>query len=96
MIMEKLDINHIAHLARINLSTEESEKLSGDLDKVLGHFEELSNLDTEGVLPMAGGTDLVNVFRTDDDAEQSDTEVLCEAFPDEKDGYLRVPRIFGE
>lgn len=88
-----IDIKHIAKLARIELSQEEADEYTGELDKILNYFKELQEVNTENVLPMFGGTDLENVFRADDDIETGDSSVLRDAFPKEKDGYLSVPKI---
>ena len=89
-----LDIDRIAKLARISLSDAEKEKYSKDLAKILDHFMELKKRDTENVLPMSGGTDLKNVFRKDSQTAENVSDVLRKAFPDSKNGYLRVPKIF--
>jgi len=60
----------------------------------LGHFEELAGLDTSGVAPMTGGTKLINSLREDVLGGTDDTGKGSEAFPDKKDGYLKVPPVF--
>ena len=61
-----IDINHIAKLARIGLSEEELEKLSGELSAILDFVGKLQKADTAKVEPMAGGTTLFNVVRDDE------------------------------
>ena len=67
-----------------------------DLQKILGHFEELKEVDTENVEPMAGGTIEQNVFREDESNVkcQVSNVKLIEAFPEKKDDLLKVPPIF--
>ena len=94
----KKELEHLAKLARIELTPEEEEKLLKDLGNILGHFEELQQLDTANVPPMAGGTDLVGVFR-DDSADEGGRESTnhgagVDAFPESKDGYNVVPPVF--
>ncbi|OGY59261.1 MAG: hypothetical protein A3B23_03550 [Candidatus Colwellbacteria bacterium RIFCSPLOWO2_01_FULL_48_10] len=89
-----LDIHHIAKLARIKLTDEESEKFSKELDKILGYFKELEKVNTDDVLPMMGGTDLTNIFRPDADVETRDSSAFKKAFPDSKGGLLKVPQVF--
>ncbi len=55
---------------------------------------ELKKVDTEGVTPLSGGTDLNRVFRKDTETEQNNSAALRGAFPDSKNGYLKVPKIF--
>ena len=91
----EFDADKFARLARIKLTPEESEKISGDLEKILGHFEELKELDTEKVAPMTGGTSVKNIFREDELDKKRDVSGGPEQFPDStKDGYLRVPKVF--
>lgn len=89
----KFDIEKFARLAKIKLTTKESKELSKDLEGILNHFEELQELDTEKVLPMTGGTLLKNVFREDKEEEYRISGGV-ENFPESKDGYLKVPKVF--
>jgi len=88
-----MNIEHIAKLARITLTDEQKAKFPAELDKILGYFNELKKVDTEGVQPMMGGTDLKNIFR-DDKPENFDPHHLRTGFPESKNGYLKVPPVF--
>lgn len=94
MLTQK-DLEHLAELARIDFQENESEKLQKDLGAILDYFKELQELNTDGIEPMAGGTELKNVLR-EDKLEESIDDIGKgqEAFPDKRDGYLRVPPIF--
>lgn len=59
MITQK-DVEHIANLARIELSEAEKQKMEKELSGILDFFEQLNTVNTDGVLPMAGGTMLEN------------------------------------
>ena len=91
--INKKTLEHLAELARIELKSGEEEKLLNDLQMILGHFGELQALDTSSVQPMTGGTNLENVLRNDENTTQ-DTGKGLEAFPESKDGYLKVPPVF--
>jgi aspartyl-tRNA(Asn)/glutamyl-tRNA(Gln) amidotransferase subunit C len=94
----KKELEHLARLSRIELDPGEEEKLIKDLGNILDHFKELQELDTSNIAPMTGGTDLTNVFRADgkDDGGRESTNrgAGTEAFPESKDGYLKVPPVF--
>lgn len=98
----KRELEHLAKLARIELEPGEEEKLLRDLGAILEYFNELQTLDTSAVAPMTGGTDLRNVFREDgllDDTSgktwvNTNQGAGVEAFPESKDGYLKVPPVF--
>ncbi len=96
--INKKELEHLARLARIEIGQGEEEKLLKDLGNILDHFKELQALDTADVAPMTGGTDLANVFRPDaaDDGGRENTNrgAGVDAFPESKDGYLKVPPVF--
>ncbi len=89
----KLDIGKFAKLARIQLTKEEENKFSKDLSGILEHFKELQKLDTEGISPVIGGTNLKNVFR-EDKPRKGSIEKGVDKFPESDDGRLKVPNIF--
>jgi aspartyl-tRNA(Asn)/glutamyl-tRNA(Gln) amidotransferase subunit C len=92
--INKRELEHLAKLARIQLDPAEEEKLLRDLGEMLDYFKELQALDTTNVVPMTGGTDLKNVFREDDERKNTDRGAGIDAFPDKKDGYLKIPPVF--
>ena len=53
-----------------------------DLDKILDYFGELKEADTEGIVPMAGGTASENIFREDSADLNVDKNKAIEAFPE--------------
>ena len=63
--IDKELIHNLAELARLDLGGDEKE-ITENLKKIVDYFEELKEIDTEDVLPVSGGTDLVNEFREDE------------------------------
>jgi aspartyl-tRNA(Asn)/glutamyl-tRNA(Gln) amidotransferase subunit C len=96
--ISKKELEHLAHLSRIEVGSKGADKLIADLDAILDHFKELQELDTANVPPMTGGTDLTNVFRADGEdnggRENTNRGAGVDAFPESKDGYLKVPPVF--
>jgi aspartyl-tRNA(Asn)/glutamyl-tRNA(Gln) amidotransferase subunit C len=93
MALTKQDVAWVAHLARLELSEEMTEKMTAQLRAVLDYIAKLDELNTDGVEPLSHPGALYGVFREDDPAESLDrTEVLRNA-PDEADGCFRVPRV---
>ena len=86
----EFDVHKYANLARIRLTDEEEVKYQKDLEEILGHVTELTKVETEGVEPMTGGTELRNVFREDTLVEK---DVFAPTFPQESNGHLKVPKI---
>ena len=58
-------VQHIAHLARLEFEGDELNEIKGDMSKIIGFMDKLSELDTEDVEPLIFMTDKVNVLRED-------------------------------
>ena len=92
--INKKILKHLVGLARIEIDPKKEDKFLSDFKSILGHFEELANLDTSGVVPMTGGTMLQNVTREDEFNDIKDQGKGVANFPESKDGYLKVPPVF--
>ena len=90
----EFDVEYFARLARIKLTEAEKTRLAKELGDILVHVEELKEVDTKDVVPMTGGTDLRSVYREDEPNIFDDCGKGPANFPDRKDGFLRVPKIF--
>jgi aspartyl-tRNA(Asn)/glutamyl-tRNA(Gln) amidotransferase subunit C len=91
--ISKQEVEHVAKLARLELSEQEKEKLTDQLSNILTYVETLNSLDTKGVEPTSHVLDLKNVMR-DDVAEPGLTQeqALANA-PDKAAGHYKVPKI---
>ena len=92
--INKTVLEHLAKLARIELDPKEEAKFLADLTEILDYFKELESLNTTNVTPMAGGTDLKNIFREDAERENTDRGAGVELFPETQNGFLKVPPVF--
>lgn len=93
--INKKSLEHLAKLARIELHAQEEEKLLTDLEKILDHFKELGEVNTEDVPGMTGGTELKSVFRTDETRKTAlSSDLAREAFPEKEQGFLKIPPVF--
>ena len=92
--ISKKALEHLAELSRIKLDEKEEEKLLEDMRKILAYFDELKSLDTSDVEPMNGGTELKNSFREDEERISTNQGAGVDAFPETKDGFLKVPPVF--
>ncbi len=89
----KIDVEHIAHLARLRLSVEEKEKFAAQLTDILQYVEKLGELDTSGIEPTSHVLAIGNVMRDDTlGTSLSEDEALMNA-PDKTEHLYRVPRI---
>lgn len=94
--MDFTEIDHLLKLARIELSSQEKEKIVLDLENILDYVKQLQKLNTDGVEPMTGGTLLKNICREDKIHEQKQdlSKELKESAPCLKDNNFKVPPIF--
>jgi aspartyl-tRNA(Asn)/glutamyl-tRNA(Gln) amidotransferase subunit C len=86
-------VRHIANLARIAMSEEELERLVPELNNILGWVEQLGEVDTEGVEPLA--TVIEQKLRLRDDKVTGGDcreEILANA-PDAEHGFFVVPKV---
>ena len=96
-MIEKKDVAHIAHLARIALTSEEEERFAAELSAILRFVEELNGLDTAGVAPVNGGGEEVNIMREDAFLTESldgKAPQLMNAVPEKKENWVKVKSVF--
>ncbi len=66
MAISDSNVRHIAKLANLALTDEEISRMTKELTAIVGYVEQLNEVDTEGVEPIAQVTGLVNVTRADE------------------------------
>ena len=93
MALERKDVEHVARLARLELSEEELELYTKQLGEVLGYVEQLGEVDVENVEPLAGGAGGDNVFRKDGVEPSLEREKALEGAPDSDGRHFRVPKV---
>ncbi len=91
--MKKSDIEHIAKLAKLQLSDQEMERFAGDLTPVLQHFQELNQLDTEGIEPLITPSDIEHWMREDRVVEIMSAEEAIANAPDRAGNLFKVPPV---
>jgi aspartyl-tRNA(Asn)/glutamyl-tRNA(Gln) amidotransferase subunit C len=94
MRLSKKEIEHIADLARLELSKEEVKKYRHDLANILKYMEMLKEVKTDKVEPTAQVSGLMDVFR-DDKVENWDFEEVKLALSqgEREDGSIKVKRV---
>jgi aspartyl-tRNA(Asn)/glutamyl-tRNA(Gln) amidotransferase subunit C len=93
MSINKETIEHVAHLARIELQPNELEKLSAQLDEILGFIDKLNTLDITGVAPTSHILPISNVLREDKPHVSLTPEKALENAPSKKGNFFSVPKI---
>lgn len=89
------DVEHVAKLARIELTDEEKELYTKQLGDVLQYVNQMNEVDTSNIEPMTQVVDFVNVMREDKVVYEQTKEELMKNAPDEEDGFFKVPKIGG-
>jgi len=94
--MDFKEINHLLELARIELSSQEKEKIASNLGKILDYVKQLQELDTNNIDPMTGGTLLENICREDNlnEKKQDLSKELKKSAPNLKNDSFKIPPIF--
>jgi len=87
------DVKHVAKLARLSLTEDECTQFTEQLDKIIGYFDELNQVDTTGVEPMSHPIPKANVLREDQVVKIASREELMEGAPVKEGSFFRVPRI---
>ncbi|MGI6065640.1 MAG: Asp-tRNA(Asn)/Glu-tRNA(Gln) amidotransferase subunit GatC [Bacillota bacterium] len=93
MAISVKDLEHVALLARIELSEEEKDIYTEQLNVILGHIEKLKELDTTDVPPTIHVLPIHNVLREDEERPSMDREKVLQNAPQREDGQFRVPKI---
>jgi aspartyl-tRNA(Asn)/glutamyl-tRNA(Gln) amidotransferase subunit C len=81
-MLDRAQVLHVARLARLRLSDEEVERMTGELSKVLDHVEKIRELDLEGVHPTSHVLDVSNVLRADEPVPSLSLEQALESAPE--------------
>ena len=91
--MTKEQVNHIAHLSRLEIQEDEVDGYIEKLEKVVDLFNELNSVDTENIKPTYHVLDLVNVFREDVAQEGMNREEVLKNSKETEAGQFKVPTI---
>ncbi len=92
-MIEIKDVEHVARLARLNLTEDEKIKFSKQLGDILKYMEQLNEVDTTGVEPMNHPIDFSNVMREDVARYDCTREELMANAPEVEQDYFKVPKI---
>ncbi|MGG4035120.1 Asp-tRNA(Asn)/Glu-tRNA(Gln) amidotransferase subunit GatC [Paenibacillus cisolokensis] len=87
------DVEHVADLARLELSDQEKALFTEQLNAILKYAEKLGELDTDDVEPTSHVLPLADVMRDDEVRESLPLEAVMRNAPDEEDGQFKVPAV---
>ena len=92
----KLDtntINKIAKLARIKLSEEEARDLLKDMNSILDWVEQLNEVNTDLIEPLANISSSTLPQRKDESRDVNSSDEILQNSPDKLEGYFAVPKV---
>lgn len=92
-VISKKEVKKVAKLAELEFSDDDLEKITSELDKILGHIAKISEVNTSEIKPTSHTLQISNVFREDKIKKSlAQKESLLNA-PDEMSDGFKVPKI---
>ncbi len=92
-MLDREQVQHVAFLARLQLSPEEEERFTQQLGDILTYVEQLQELDTASVEPTYHALDTPQVTRPDQVIPWTEREAILDNAPDRDEQFFKVPRI---
>jgi len=96
MSLSSKDVAKVGSLARLALTEDDLERMTGELSKIIDFVSQLGELDTSAVEPLAHPLDTRNVFRDDEPAPSLTTEQALASAPRHDGSCFLVPAVLGE
>jgi aspartyl-tRNA(Asn)/glutamyl-tRNA(Gln) amidotransferase subunit C len=95
-MITKEDVEHVAELARLELTHAEKAQFITQLNDILTYFETLNGLDTRDVEPTSHVIPMANIFRDDEVRPSLERSKVLQNAPEESHFFFKVPRIIEE
>ena len=92
-MIEKKDILYVAKLAKLSLSEEEIQALTPQMGEIIEFANNISKLDTDGVVPTNHILEIQNVFRKDEVKASYPREDIIKNAPTKEAGCILVPNV---
>jgi aspartyl-tRNA(Asn)/glutamyl-tRNA(Gln) amidotransferase subunit C len=86
-------VRWVAHLARLELTDAELETMTRQLSSIVDYVNQLQQVDTEGVEPLAHALEVHNVFRADDLEPSLPVDAALANAPDRRGDFYAVPAV---
>ena len=87
------DVRWVAHLARLEVSADEIATITPQLQAIVAYVDQLRQVDTKGVEPMAHPLPIQNVFRNDEPAPCLSVDAALANAPARQGDFYRVPPV---
>ncbi len=96
MKLSKNQVKHVAELANLPLTSEEEEKYSEQLSKILEYIEQLNSVNTERVEPTFNVSGKENVIRADETVASLTQDEVLQNAPKSENKFFITKRVLGE
>ena len=96
MSLSSSDVEKVSLLARLQLSDGELDTMTRQLAKIVGYVEQLDQLDTTNVEPMAHAVEIANVFADDSVQPSLRLDDALANAPKKDEECYRVPAVLGD
>jgi aspartyl-tRNA(Asn)/glutamyl-tRNA(Gln) amidotransferase subunit C len=96
MSLSRADVEKVSLLGRLLLSEAELDTMTTQLTRVVGYVEQLGEVNTDGIQPMAHAVEMHNVFRDDALRESLPRDAALANAPKRDSECYRVPAVLGE
>jgi aspartyl-tRNA(Asn)/glutamyl-tRNA(Gln) amidotransferase subunit C len=96
MGLSRAEVEKVSLLARLRLSDEELDRMTAQLAQIVEYVEQLGELDTDDVEPMAHAVELSNVFAEDVVRGSFDRDQILANAPKRDEACYRVPAVLGD
>lgn len=92
--INKQDVEHVANLARLELTEDEKSRFTQEIGEILNYANELSKASTENITPISQISGLSNMARKDEIKNPLGEGQLLENAPSRENGYIKVKKVF--
>ena len=93
MSVDTATVKRVAHLARIAVTDEDAERMTGELNAILGFVEQLNEVDVDGVEPMTSVIPMEMRKRQDRVSDGSKADDIVANAPMTEDNFFLVPKV---
>lgn len=93
MAINKDEVIHIAKLADLNLSENEIERYTKDMQEILEFANSINSVNTDGMNETVAANKKSNVFRKDEVVDFENREILLQNAPSQDEGMFRIPKV---
>ena len=93
MSVDSKTVKRVAHLARIAVADDEAERMTGELNTILGFVEQLNEVDVDGVEPMTSVIPMAMKKRADAVTDGAKADDIVANAPASEDGFFLVPKV---